>query len=106
MRLILALALLFFFSPTSFASVTNARSICSELADGGVMLMIARESGAAKHVFVDRTHELYHSGELKKPDAEAILWVIEYVYNSHDTRETIRGPIFRACMKELGYSGA
>lgn len=106
MRLILALALICFLSPISSASVTNARLICSELADGGVRLMKAREAGAAKHVFVERTHELYKSGELNKPDAEAILWVIEYVYNSDYTQETIRGPIFRACMKELGYSGA
>lgn len=106
MRLILVVALLCFFSPISSASVSAARLICAELADGGVRLMKAREAGAAKHVFVERAHELYNSGQVNKPEAEAVLWVIEYVYKSDETHETIRQPMFKACMKEMGYSGA
>ena len=107
MRLILVVALLCFFSPISSATeLGRARTICVDIAEAGVILAKVKDSGAPKHIWIDRLDALYKSGEIEKKDAEAILWVIEYVYSSDETHETISGPIFRACMKELGYSGA
>ena len=107
MRLILVVALLCFLSPTSFAmELGQARTYCVDIAEAGVTLASVKDSGAPKHIWVDRLHNLHKSGEIELKDAQAIMWVIEYVYSSDETHETIRGPMFRACMKELGYSGA
>lgn len=105
MRLILVVALLCFLSPISSAtSLDRARTICVDIAEAGVTLAAVKENGAPKHIWTDRLDALYKSGQVEKADAEAILWVIEYVYKSDETHETIQGPMFRACMKELGYS--
>lgn len=105
MRLILVVALLCFLSPISFAmELGQARTYCVDIAEAGVTLASVKDSGAPKHIWVDRLNELYQSNEMELKDAQAIMWVIEYVYSSDETNETIQGPMFRACMKELGYS--
>ena len=105
MRVILAAAIICFLSQTSYAaSITQARGYCADIAEAGVQLAEVKEKGAAKHVLVERAHSLYQAGELKQGEASAILWVIEYVYRSDETTETIRGPMFRQCLKEMGFN--
>ena len=95
MRLILVVALLCFFSPISSATeLGHARIICADIAEAGVTLAAVKDAGAPKHIWIDRLDILYKSGEFEKKDAEAILWVIEYVYDSDETHETIRGRCF------------
>lgn len=105
MRLILVVALLCFLSPISSAmELGQARTYCVDIAEAGVTLVAVKDSGAPKHIWVDRLNDLHKSGEIEMKDAQAILWVIEYVYSSDETHETIREPMFRACMKEMGFS--
>lgn len=107
MRLILVVALLCFLSPISYAmSVIEARIICVSIADVGHTLMALRENGAAKHVLLDKAADIYVAGDMDASELRSWFWAIEYVYDSDETHETIQGPMFRACMKELGYSGA
>lgn len=107
MRFILVVALLCFLSPTSYAmSATEARTICVSVADVGPMLMGLREKGASKHVLLDKADSLHSTGVMDEAELNTWLWAIEYVYDSDDTKETIQGPMFRACMKYFGHSGA
>lgn len=107
LRSLLVVLILGFFSQASSAtSFDTAKLVCEDISNAGVIIAGYKGRGVTKEQYLAFAEHQFRNGDIPQHVLNNLVWAIKYVYSHQETPDTVKRPLFKACMMSLGFSGA